>query len=607
MQKNKSMQIHSLIFVFVILLLGCSSNPFERQAWDIVNQTKNNSKELGEFLRYYKELGNKNKYTAACFLISNISNKYSIYSNDSIVYDIDVVKSDSLIKSLDFSFELLTKSPFLKSYSMEQFFEYILPYRIANEPLEYKWKWELQNMLSFTSKDIIAAAEEINAQIDLKMSPENYAISPKSYSALVETGYGKCDDRTTLVTMALRSIGIPAAYEFVPFWGSSNNGHSFVSIIRPDGTIHSLQNTNKVTMDGYLSRKSPKIYRRMYRNQTSYSSCNNIPPIFSSGDLQDVTSLHQIGSTDIDITGYINMQYKTNYLSVFSPNGWIPVAMSNNNIFQSVGTGIRLNEKTNPEAENLGNGILYLPSSWNGNCIPNGNPIIVSINGIRKIICDTLNSTRVIIKRKYPLNYRIINFAKLMIGGVFEGANKADFSDADKLLCITSIPVSKMQYVTINTDKSYRYIRYRREKGTFSLAEITVKNERGESVSYKPLLCEALKVEKDVMLIYDGNPLSYYQTGGNLELWAGMDFGQPIKIHTIGFAPRNDDNAINDKDLYELFYWNNTWKSLGKKRTKTDTLIYNNVPSGALLWLQNLTKGKEERPFTYEDSKQIWW
>ena len=26
--------------------------------------------------------------------------------------------------------------------------------------------------------------------------------------------------------MALRSIGIPAAYAFVPFWGSSNNGHS---------------------------------------------------------------------------------------------------------------------------------------------------------------------------------------------------------------------------------------------------------------------------------------------------------------------------------------------------------------------------------------------
>lgn len=134
------MQIHNLIFIFMLLFLGCSSNTFERQAWSIVNQAKNNSKELGAFLSHYKESGDKNKYTAACFLISNISNKYSIYPNDSIVYDIDVVKSDSLIKSLDFSFELLTKSPFLRSYSMEQFFEYILPYRIANEPLEYKWK-----------------------------------------------------------------------------------------------------------------------------------------------------------------------------------------------------------------------------------------------------------------------------------------------------------------------------------------------------------------------------------------------------------------------------------------------------------------------------------
>ena len=27
----------------------------------------------------------------------------------------------------------------------------------------------------------------------------------------------------------------------------------------------------------------------------------------------------------------------------------------------------------------------------------------------------------------------------------------------------------------------------------------------------------------------------------------------------------------------------------------------------ALLWLRNLTKGREERPFTYENGRQIWW
>ena len=36
-------------------------------------------------------------------------------------------------------------------------------------------------------------------------------------------------------------------------------------------------------------------------------------------------------------------------------------------------------------------------------------------------------------------------------------------------------------------------------------------------------------------------------------------------------------------------------------------LEYDNVPDNALLLLRNLTKGKEERIFTYEDGKQVWW
>jgi hypothetical protein len=40
---------------------------------------------------------------------------------------------------------------------------------------------------------------------------------------------------------------------------------------------------------------------------------------------------------------------------------------------------------------------------------------------------------------------------------------------------------------------------------------------------------------------------------------------------------------------------------------KTQELVYHNVPSGALLLLRNLTKGKEERIFTYENGEQVWW
>ena len=51
------------------------------------------------------------------------------------------------------------------------------------------------------------------------------------------------------------------------------------------------------------------------------------------------------------------------------------------------------------------------------------------------------------------------------------------------------------------------------------------------------------------------------------------------------------------------------WTSLGRQigRRATQELVYDNVPAGALLLLHNHTKGKEERIFTYEDGRQVWW
>ena len=99
----------------------------------------------------------------------------------------------------------------------------------------------------------------------------------------------------------------------------------------------------------------------------------------------------------------------------------------------------------------------------------------------------------------------------------------------------------------------------------------------------------------------------HYQVSGGIDLWVGVDLYKPVKISKIGFAPRNDDNAIVSTDTYELFYWQDQWISLGRKRPIGDSVVYDNVPQKALLWLRNLTKGREERPFTYENGKQIWW
>jgi hypothetical protein len=44
------------------------------------------------------------------------------------------------------------------------------------------------------------------------------------------------------------------------------------------------------------------------------------------------------------------------------------------------------------------------------------------------------------------------------------------------------------------------------------------------------------------------------------------------------------------------------------KQTATDIeLSFTGVPDNALLWLRCLTRGIEERIFTYKDGEQIWW
>lgn len=426
--------------VFLLLLLLSCTSSSEKLAWEIANNSQTNKKELTRFLEHYKTNKDKDKYKAACFLIENMPNKYSINGKEQKIYDIDIVKADSLIKSLEHSFFLKEKSPYLKNYTFEQFCEYILPYRVADESLQYYWKWDCSRKFEKQcTNDIIQTAQNINAQIKIELSPEFYKDTLKSYSSIIKTGYGKCDDRTALVTMALRSVGIPAAFEFVPYWGSNNNGYSFVSIILPDNKIYPLQNTDKqANGDYYLSRKTPKIYRKMYSIQDLAKHIDNIPELFRHNDLLDVTKLHNIGSCDVTVSTNINKE-KENFLSVFSPKRWVPVAFSSSQTFHHIGTGNIYNVDRNKEAIDLGDGIVYLPTHWvNEEAIPIGSPIIVSEDSVREIKPDTKHLERVVCKRKFPLNMRIVDFSKLMIMGVFEGANKADFSDATELYKINT-------------------------------------------------------------------------------------------------------------------------------------------------------------------------
>jgi hypothetical protein len=108
--------------------------------------------------------------------------------------------------------------------------------------------------------------------------------------------------------------------------------------------------------------------------------------------------------------------------------------------------------------------------------------------------------------------------------------------------------------------------------------------------------------------VFDNDPLTYFDAIEPSGAWVGMDFGEPVAISRIAYTPRGDGNDITPGDTHELFYWqNNGWVSLGQRQADDIKLVYEEAPVGTLFLMRNLSRGKDERIFSYENGMQVWW
>jgi len=79
---------------------------------------------------------------------------------------------------------------------------------------------------------------------------------------------------------------------------------------------------------------------------------------------------------------------------------------------------------------------------------------------------------------------------------------------------------------------------------------------------------------------------------------------QPPKVKATE-APKKS-YLIPEKE-YELSYWKDQWVSVGKAVATDQPLEFSDVSVGFLYWLVATDSRKEERIFTIEDGKQVWW
>ena len=635
------MKLTYFTIIFSIVIFSCRyHHPKLEKALETAG---NNRQELEKVLTHYALLKDSLKLEAAKFLIENMPGHYTLRGDlidsfrfiskdaqnarfekktidtkgsiktitlDSITYfdikifdilsshaeniknvshkqeDIKYITSDFLIKHIDASFKLLQTYPWLSDIPIDIFFEYILPYRFENELID---TWRDSIHTTKIMNDIITHADNIKYDI-LKMSQYiEYQKHDLTFNRDFINQFLKIDFATNCYEahatrlFKFRTLGIPAALDYIPFHPNRNGQHYWCTIVTPN-----IQNGNKTL---FINYKAAKIYRFTYSRNNDIDFLKNeyIPEIFQTPFIKDVTSTY-LNTSNIKVKVRKQIHHKPHYcyLGVFNNLSWQPI-------------GISKFKKNEIEFRDMGKNIVYLPLYYKGNIQYAFNyPFILNSRGETKYLEPNQKKTQnLILTRKYPANELLLKYTKNLEGIIIEASNDPRF-EREKRDTLLTQTTTNLSYIVqeVTGDKSFRYYRILgNQKKTFDIAELKFIDEHGRTLNGT---CKS-----QFQKAFDNDPLTNISISTE-ELT--IDFGKSVKISKIICLPRGDGNGIYPGNRYELFYYDiDGWRSLGSQIALDYFLEFTNVPEGGLLWLRNTTFGIEERPFTVEDGKIHFW
>lgn len=543
------------------------------------------------------------------------------YKNLYFVKDENAISSDYMIKYINDAFDAWHNPWSVNVVSFPDFCNYVLPYRNLKEPLEdwremfvEKFNWIHDSVKK--SEDILDVARRLNVNSELKFSNGfgAYIVSiPPSF--LLNVKYGDCSNSSNYKAMIMRSFGIPVAIDFIPLYGSDHNVHFWNSVMDRNGNFVSfeeaLQDINAFVAYKY---KLCKIFRKTFTKNNKIEALisetkGDVPNTFNNSKFIDVTPQY-VAVTDVKLQlDKVPHGIKYVYVSVFNDAGWTPVDFA------------KIVNNSYAQFSNLGRDVLYLPTYFiNGQIKAASLPFKISKKGYIQYLEPQKENTTVKLTRKYHMYQNKVNWLKCLTESWFEGANKRDFSDAITLARINKTPGEHFQELVSNSNKSFKYLRLvfssKESNITYdgdgaSIAEIEFLDTNGKILKGKAIGTPGRKYNiYTPTKCFDSNPLTFFEDARPLinGKYVGLELSLPAQVSKIRFLPRNDMNSVQSNNNYELLYWNNEkFISLGKK-IATDTIIeFNNVPKNSVLWLRNLDVGKEERIFTWENGKQVWW
>ena len=556
--------------------------------------------------------------------------------------DLQHISADFLIRHINYCFHIWQQYPWCKDIDFDTFCKYILPYTTNNcyweqaaDFFEQKYATLRDSVCHKSYKEIgKIIAEDIDktfVQNWVLFSQKHKGLLPTTFENLAKAQIGTCLEANIYKIAALRANGIPAALNTFPNWGNANSPHFWTEIIgdehieklydntqRPyisdsDILVDNIfwKNTYSPTVKDTLPHVSiqycrtiPKVYRINYeiqQNCLALRAKEEIPDFFRNPGIEDITDKY-IVCKDIEVPLWDNKHKKEYvYLCCYDDNNWIPVCWSIPRKKQALFTKVGVN-------------VLYLPAYYeNGAIIPAGNAFILKENGELKCFSEEADKKEIsaTFYSKTPYRLHTALQAAGTVGTRFSVCNKKDLSDSLNVYTIEKLPFYEDSF-KIPTNKKYRYLVCDFQntpafQDAYSIAEIKIFGKNRQQLEGKLTGTKGISDNK-LENAMDGDRVSFYQPDkSEKRQYIVFDLGQPREIEKVEFYPRSDDNRIVTGELYELFYWDKKWISLGRQYGKENRLAFYNIPQNALFRIHNHTRGKEHRPFTYEEGKQVWW
>lgn len=415
---------------------------------------------------------------------------------------------------------------------------------------------------------------------------------------------GNCREEGSFAVYLCRSLGIPSAIDFTPNWGNRSQGHTWNVIINPDGksTPFFMGSVPGDTAHYSYSYSKAKVFRRRFSINKdmaeTFAREDYVPSLFRTLNIIDVTNEYY--DNPVDVVRPVPKKYsdkKVAYICVFDNANWVPV------YYGKIKNGkVKFNC--------MGPDIVYMAALYvNGRFTPFGNPFLVAGDGSVTDICVSKGkSISMVLKRKFPFLGKFSDINYKMGGGLFQGSNDADFSNATNFYRFEGVTNGNWYDIPVKNANEYKYLRYLGPAGSHcNINELAFYDKDGKKLVGKIIGTDG-EPKKTKETVFDGDILTGFHALGADGQWVGIRLDNPSKVGRLRFIARNDGNTIEKGDLYALCYWNNCqWNEVERKVATGDFLTIKNVPADGLYILHDLTKGKEERLFTYENGKQIWW